>query len=341
MAARLVLSLLLVATPAAARAPLSLEGVWVSAETRRWVQSGQTGDPGCFLEVSEGPQVEENCAEGIYRWPRVSQTTTAASVELVWEGVDGPRRAVVRAGTPSEMELRIDRDGELEYRRFYRLDARHLRGLRNLALARDRLVGEWTTEDGVSLSFRPDGTYAFGGDVGRYRVAGGFTTAGGAFGALFLEPEQGGPVRRYLLHGEGARLGLAEVPRDMDLLLLPEAEEDEAEEVEPAEEGGAGAVVLDGVEIPLPSEEEGPTSVLPPGAEEPAPRIWFDRRSETATAERAPEDEISEEESAPEEPPPIARPIKPARKCGCQAAEAGAGLGLLVPWLVWRARRRS
>lgn len=338
MPTRLVLLFVLLASPVAARASLSLEGVWVSAETRRWLQSDQTGDPGCFVEVSaEGPQVEENCAEGIYRVPRVTQTASGSAVELVWEGVDGTRRAVVRAGTPSEMELRIDRDGQLEYRRLYRLDARHLRGLRNLALARDRLVGEWTTEDGVSLAFRPDGTYAFGGDVGRYRVAGGFTTAGGAFGALVLEPERGGPTRRYLLHGQGARLGLAEVPRDVDLVLPTE----EPAEVEARGEGGAEAVVLDGVEIPLPSEEgERPIAVLPPGVEEPTPRIWFDRKSEPAVEQRSPEAEPTEEASAVEEPPPIARPIKPARKCGCQAAEAGAGLGLLVPWLVWRARRR-
>jgi len=372
----------LFATSASAGALLSLEGIWVSAEARRLVQAGGSGDPGCFLEVSAEGSVLENCAEGIHRWPRVTESVTPGAAELRSESPDGVRHAVVRAGAPAEMELRIEQGGTVEYRRLYRLDPRHLPALRNLVLVRDRLLGDWTTEDGVPLRFDADGTYVFGGDAGRYRLRGGLSTPGGAWGVLFFEPKHGGPTRRYLLHGRGHRLGLAEIPLDVEL-VLPEpgseasregeegarsavgTEEPAQEEVRaeaavgerprdgreagaavgerPYEEREAEAVVVEGVRIPLPEEEDEPeVAVLPAGVEEPEPRIWFDRaRPLAAEAASGNGEDPGEKEGEAEEPPPIARPIRPARKCGCQAGEAAAGLVLVGPWLVGRERRRS
>lgn len=345
---------LLFATPAFARAPVSLEGTWVSAEARRLLQSGQSGDPGCYLKVSAEGSVVESCADGVRRWPRVSESVTATAAELRSEGADGVRRAVVRAGAPAEMELRIEAGDSVEFRRLYRLDPRHSRELGDLVLVRDRLLGEWTTEDGVSLRFGGDGTYVFGGDAGRYRLKGGFLTPGGAQGVLYLQPESGGPTRRYLLHGRGHRLGLAEIPLDVELLLPDKARQDEfargsegsidaavEEGEEPQREPGTEVVVVEGVRIPLPEEEDEPVlAVLPPGVEEPEPRIWLDRAIPPAEEIAKDEGEVHGDEEG-EEPPPIAQPIRPARRCGCQAAEATAGLILVGPWLGGRSRRRS
>jgi len=111
----------------------------------------------------------------------------------------------------------------------------------------------------------------------------------------------------------------------------------------PYEEREAEAVVVEGVRIPLPEEEDEPeVAVLPAGVEEPEPRIWFDRaRPLAAEAASGNGEDPGEKEGEAEEPPPIARPIRPARKCGCQAGEAAAGLVLVGPWLVGRERRRS
>lgn len=318
----------LFAMPAWGQVGLSPEGTWVSAATRRLAQSGEGGDPGCFLQISEeGWVVEENCSEIPTRWPSVKVTTSPSAVEIRSEGSEEQRRLVLRAGAPAEMELMVERGGEREFFRLYRLDDRFLPALRSLALVRDRLLGAWETEDGVPFRLRADGSYVFGGDLGRFRAEGGFSTEGGAWGALFLEPEAGGPIRRYLLHGSGSRLGLAEVPRDMDLLLPSHLEAEDEEEV--VEE-----VVVEGVAIPLPSRPSEPTAVFPPGAEEPTVGIWLVRSSPT------PLDEAQEEEPlAEEEVPAIAQPIRPARKCGCGTAEAGLGVGLLLPAL-WLARRR-
>ena len=62
----------LFAMPAWGQVGLSPEGTWVSAATRRLAQSGEGGDPGCFLQISEeGWVVEENCSEIPTRGPPV------------------------------------------------------------------------------------------------------------------------------------------------------------------------------------------------------------------------------------------------------------------------------
>lgn len=332
----LLLCLLLTAMPAWGQDRLSPEGTWVAAEARRLVQSGESGDPGCFLQVSEGGRVvEESCSEIPFHWPSPSVSRTGRAIEIRSVGADAIRRLVLRPGAPSEIEVMVERGGEQEFYRLYRLDDASLPALRSLALVRDRLIGEWETEDKVPLQVRADGRYVFGGDTGRYRAEGGFRTAGGAWGALFLEPETGGPIRRYLLHGREERLGLAEVPRDVELLLPSQHAVEEEGEAPSAEE----EVVIEGIAIPLPggSAAEMPLPVLPPGVEEPMVRIWFERARPSSEVEEV---HVEEEEPVEEEVPAIAQPIRPARSCGCGAGEAGVALGLAIPWL-WLTSRRK
>lgn len=329
----LVALLGLAAIPAPAHA-LSPEGAWVSAEARRLLQEGRAGDPGCYLVVTEeGSAVEESCAEATFPWPSVSVTRSGSTIEIRSVDADLARRLVLRPGAPSELEVRIERGGESDFHRLYRLEDRYLPALETLRQVRDHLLGDWETEDGVELTLGGDGSYRFGGDVGRFRAEGGFLTEAGAWVALFFEPEGGGPVRRYLLHGRGERIGLAEVPRDVELLVAaPEAE------AEP-EEKEAEEVVVEGIAIPLPTPSSAEHRVLPPGVEEPAPRIWLQRPTPKDEEGKVAERETSEPGEGDAELPAIAQPIRPVRSCGCAASEAGFFGAVLLPGL-WLARRR-
>lgn len=326
-----VASMVVSAGTASAQVGLSPEGVWVTAEARRLLGEGRTGDPGCHLVVAEGgTAVEEDCAEGRLRWPAVSVVRNVGAVEIRSEGADAVRRLVLRPGAPSELEVHVERDGERSFHRLYRLEPRHRPALDTLVLVRDRLLGSWETGDGVEVVFDGQGRYRFGGDVGRFRVEAGFVTELGAWAALHFEPEAGGPVRRYLVHGEGERLGLAEVPRDVDLLVAPPAPDSEPEV-------GDVVVVVEGVSIPVPGTAPAAGRVLPPHLEEPAPGIWLRRpvARDHVAAEAEPE-----EIEPPAEPPPIAQPIRPARSCGCAASEAGAFALILPAFWFARGRRR-
>jgi hypothetical protein len=230
------------------------------------------------------------------------------------------------------------------------------------------LVGQWKTDDGGALVFGPDGTFSFQGEQGRFQVEAGFETAAGAWGALTLQPQEG-QVRQYLLHGAGWRVGLAEVPRDLELRLpsdVPAAVEEEPAPARglhgtglglrpvdvPGEEPREGAeaaeaveaveaeesVEVDGVAIPFPPRGPSHWAVVAPWEEEPQVTLWLTRQApeQMAAKERA-EAEVDGEVA--EEPPPIAQPIVPARRraCGCGAGEAGLLALVAVP--LWRRKR--
>lgn len=325
----LLASAVVAALPLGAQAALSPEGIWVTAEARRILQAGTTGDPGCTLIVAK-ERVEESCEATPFLWPSPRFGREGGIIEIRSDGLDANRRLILRPGAPSELEVRIEREGEREFYRLYRLEERHRAALETLVQVRDHLLGEWETEDGVALHFGADGSYRFGGDVGRFRAEGGFLTEAGAWIALFFEPEAG-PVRRYLVHGRGQRIGLAEVPRDVDLLLPAPTIEEEAEDEE-AEE-----VVVEGIAIPLPGGAPLTGRILPRDVEEPAVGIWLERPAPPPMEENP---EELEEEEGDEETPAIAQPIRPARKCGCGSAEGGA-LGGILFGVLWLFRRRA
>lgn len=377
MAPFVLIFTLLFASSAGARVEVPVVGVWVSAEARQALEAGEQRALGCYLTIDERPlEVRETC-DGVERaWPRVRLSAMGAtglqirSPEPAEEG-ELVRTLISRPGAPDELEVRIQAPGGArEFRRLYRLDERRLDALETVELVQRRLVGRWNADDGGALAFLPDGTYTFHGERGTFRVEAGFETEAGAWGALFLEPEDG-QRRRYLLHGAGWRIGLAEVPRDVELRLPSDVEpEDPAEEVvegaaadDPWSDRGAEGLEADeptaaphheapelvhvgGVAIPLPRRAPAKWAVVGFREVEPEVTLWLTRQAEDAQAVEArdadglsPEGEAILAEAEEEEPPPIAQPIVPAKRrvCGCGAAEGALALVLLVP--AWRRKR--
>lgn len=351
MAPIVLIVTLLFASSAGARVPVPMVGTWVSAEARQALEAGEQRALGCILTIDERPlEVREAC-DGVERaWPKVRFSSLGqAGLQIRSEDPEDAagvvRTIVSRAGAPDELEVRVEvPGGAREFRRLYRLDAGRLAALETAQIVQGRLVGQWKTDDGGALAFGPDGTFSFQGEQGRFQVEAGFETAAGAWGALTLQPQEG-QVRQYLLHGAGWRVGLAEVPRDLELRLPSDvpAPVEVAEAVEEAE-----SVEVDGVAIPLPPRAPSHWAVVAPWEEEPQVTLWLTRQApeQMAAAERAeakaeatgePGAEVDGEVA--EEPPPIAQPIVPARRraCGCGAGEAGLLALVAVP--LWRRKR--
>lgn len=335
MRAFLILLASSLALEAQARVRVPMVGTWVSSEARQALDAKEQREIGCYLTVEEEPlRVVERC-DGVERpWPRPRLESPGSNVLEIHSQEEGIRRRLVaRAGAPTEIEVSAQEEGgEIELRRLYRLNPARIRSLENLAITQSRLVGTWRTDEGGAFTFSPDGTFSASGEAGRFRVDAGFESEGGAWGLLHLLPE-GGVPRRYLLHGAGVRIGLAEVPQDLDLHLPEEEGPPDPEEGAPDEER---EVVIEGISIPLPAQKRA-SRVVPAWEEEPAVGLWLSRsrKAEAAT--------VAEEPPDPEQPP-ISQPIlsNKRRICGCASSEGALSLAALLPLLAaGRRGRRS
>ncbi len=327
-----------------------LSGVWVPGDLLQALQTESPREIPCYLviEAEEALEVLEECGDGRMRWTgAVLEAERAGRLEV---RAGEQRRLVFRAGTPNELELvrPAAMPGEApQLERLYRLPAALEERLRSWATAQQILVGAWKTEDGADVGFAPDGTFHIAQEKGRYRLRPGAPMPG-AWGVLYLQPAEGEEERIYLLTGAGRRIGLALPPAHL-VPALREAVHGGAPAAQEQEQGmQPGAAQERGM---LPGEAAGGAGGSGgAGGEvevEPAPleiTIWLTRAGpgveQQATAPSAPA-EAPQEPEMPREPPPIAQPIEPQKRCGCTAGEGVSGLGLLaIAGLALQNRRR-
>lgn len=206
-----------------------LEGLWVEGAVLRALDAGERRELGCFLRIEAAPlRVIGTCGREVLEWPLPALLPSGQATIQVRSGYRG---LVLRTGTPNELEVQ----GADGMHRLYRVPRAQIPLLLRWAWAEQRLVGSWRAEDGASLELRADGTFAFEQEDGRYDFRDDVFSDGGAWGLLTLQGER---ERRYLLHGEKERLGLAALPPNLEFDLVAEVQErgvDDAAVPEPTE----------------------------------------------------------------------------------------------------------
>lgn len=327
-----VLALLLAVGPEGAS---NLAGSWVPAELKGALESGAPREMPCFLVVETEPslQVAEDCAGERTGWSgTVAEAPRAGTLEVKGIGASGETRLVIRAGAPNELErISVTPEGERQVQRLYRVPPLLEERLRGWSEAERVLVGSWRTDDGTEVSFAADGSYRLGREKGRFELEPG-SPVEGAWAELRLQPGEGEHERRYLVTGEGKRLGLAIPPE------LPPAAPAGAGGAEAGGGAGIGSGFggSGGAEVPEPVRP-----VLDPASV----TLWLNEVQPPPAAAAQPvpppvPEGQAEAPAAKEEPPPIAQPIEPRRRgCGCSAGE-GVGLLALAPALGLAKRRR-